>query len=171
MTSLLNSKCLLIIFLIFICSCSYQLVNSYNEKINISVSSKNTELNNLFIALIKKNESYNLDLSSLDKNNTIQVKIEDHEVSRYAGASSLDGRTTRVRMEYNFKFKINSSYLKNPLIREFKESAYYIYEDSSLLSMEEEEELLIKEFISSSEQKLKLLLIELKNSENFRNST
>ena len=163
MDSLLKpKKFLLFIYISFICSCSYQLVDSYEEKINILISSENTQLDNLFIALLKENGSFNFNPPSSNDNNIFQIKIESHKLSRYSGASSLDGRTTRVRMEYKFSFSIISSNLKEPLFREFKESSYYVYDDSKLLSMEEEEDVLVREFIRSSQQKLALLLINFK---------
>ena len=163
MDSLLKpKKFLLFIYISFICSCSYQLVDSYEEKINILISSENTQLDNLFITLLKENGSFNLNPPTSDDNNIFKIRIESHKLSRYSGASSLDGRTTRVRMEYEFNFSINSSNLKEPLFREFKESSYYIYDDSKLLSMEEEEDLLVREFIRTSQQKLELLLINFK---------
>ena len=163
MDSLLKpKKFLLFIYISFICSCSYQLVDSYEEKINILISSENTQLDNLFIALLKENGSFNLNPPTSNDNNIFQIKIENHKLSRYSGASSLDGRTTRVRMEYEFSFSIISSNLKEPLFREFKESSYYVYDDSKLLSMEEEEDVLVREFIRSSQQKLELLLINFK---------
>tara|TARA_B100001250_G_scaffold258552_1_gene222591 strand:+ start:348 stop:842 length:495 start_codon:yes stop_codon:yes gene_type:complete len=162
MDSLLKAKFLPFIYILFFCSCSYQLVDSYEEKINILISSENTQLDNLFITLLKENGSFNLNPPTSDDNNIFKIRIESHKLSRYSGASSLDGRTTRVRMEYEFNFSINSSNLKEPLFREFKESSYYIYDDSKLLSMEEEEDLLVREFIRTSQQKLELLLINFK---------
>jgi len=163
MDSLLKPKnFLLFIYISFFCSCSYQLADSYEEKINILISSENTQLDNLFIALLKENGSFNFNPPNSNDNNIFQIKIESHKLSRYSGASSLDGRTTRVRMEYKFSFSIISSNLKEPLFREFKESSYYVYDDSKLLSMEEEEDVLVREFIRSSQQKLELLLINFK---------
>ena len=73
MDSLLKpKKFLLFIYISFICSCSYQLVDSYEEKINILISSENTQLDNLFIALLKENGSFNLNPPT-SNNNIFQI--------------------------------------------------------------------------------------------------
>ena len=165
MISFFNSKFLIPLCLFFLYSCSYQLLNSYDEIFNISISSEDTELNNLFLKFLKENEAYQLNNFS-EKEDVIKIKIEDHQISKFSGAASLDGRTSKVRIQYLLKFSISTSRVKTPIQQEIKESSYYIYDDSNLLSMEEEENLVVQEFIKSSQQKLRILLLSLREDEN-----
>tara|TARA_Y100000590_G_scaffold247446_1_gene278098 strand:- start:427 stop:774 length:348 start_codon:yes stop_codon:yes gene_type:complete len=114
---------------------------------------------------LKENEAYKLNNFS-EKEDDIKIKIEDHQILKFSGAASLDGRTSKVRIQYLLKFSISTSRVKTPIQQEIKESSYYIYDDSNLLSMEEEENLVVQEFIKSSQQKLRILLLSLREDEN-----
>ena len=156
----------LFISLILLSSCGYSLKDTSNTltQKNIIVLGDNSNLNIELITQLKAKGNKISRIENMSKDHDLIIKIKQHQINKFSGATGSGARTTQARLDYKNSYEIVT---KDNIIIEntFNSTNYLNFNQSDLLAMEKEEMVIVKNFIKDGIKNIEFLL-SLNRNEN-----
>ena len=149
----------LFISLILLSSCGYSLKDTSNTltQKNIIVLADNSNLNLELISQLRAKGNKISRIENKSEDHDFMIKIKEHRIKKYSGATGSGARTTQARLDYRNSYEI---FTKDNVIIEntFNSTSYLNFNQSDLLAMEKEERVIIKNFIKDGIKNIEFLL-------------
>ena len=156
----------LFISLTLLSSCGYSLKESSNAltQKNIIVLANNSNLNLELISQLRAKGNKISRIENMSKKHDLKIKIKEHQINKFSGATGSGARTTQARLDYMNSYEIVT---KDNIIIEntFNSTNYLNFNQSDLLAMEKEEMVIVKNFIKDGIKNIEFLL-SLNRNEN-----